>query len=356
MSINEIVRRLHLSRNTVCTILKQKGEMPVPTRKRKVRLDRELLERLYRECEGRAQRVHEKLTEEEGIQIPYSTLTRLLRELGLSKEPSTRCDRVPDEPGAEMQHDTSTYRIRLGDRLTLVIASLLYLRYSKRRYLQFFRKFNRFRMKCFLHTALMFWGYAGRICVIDNTNLARLRGTGRNAVIVPEMAAFATAHGFRFVCHEKGHANRKAGEERSFWTVETNFFPGRHFSSLEDLNQQALEWSTVRMEHRPVSKTGLIPAQAFEQERAALVALPAHLPAPYLCHERKTDQYGYVPLCDSCKAALRKPLLRNRSRSNRLRPRPRASGASRHLLNHPQGFPAGGVDRIKRGHREESSC
>jgi len=112
---------------------------------------------------------------------------------------------------------------------------------------------------------------------------------------VPEMAAFAKEHGFRFVCHEKGHANRKAGEERSFWTVETNFLPGRHFSSLEDLNQQAFEWATVRMEHRPVAKTGLIPAQAFEQERTALVTLPAHLPAPYLCHERKTDQYGYVP-------------------------------------------------------------
>ena len=79
MSINEIVRRLQISRNTVCTILKQKGEMPVATRKRKVRIDRELLERLYRECQGRAQRVHEKLTEEEGIPIPYSTLTRLLR-------------------------------------------------------------------------------------------------------------------------------------------------------------------------------------------------------------------------------------------------------------------------------------
>src|SRR5437016_8087041 len=296
MSINEIARRLHLSRNTVCTILKQKGEMPVPTRKRKVRLDRELLERLYRECEGRAQRVHEKLTEEEGIQIPYSTLTRLLRELGLSKEPSTRCDRVPDEPGAEMQHDTSTYRIRPGDRLTLVIASLLYLRYSKRRYLQFFRKFNRFRMKCFLHTALMFWGYAGRICVIDNTNLARLRGTGRNAVIVPEMAAFATAHGFRFVCHEKGHANRKAGEERSFWTVETNFFPGRSFASLEDLNRQAFEWATGRMEHRPQGPSRIIPAEAFAKERPWLVAVPAHLPAPYVCLERGIDQYGYVAL------------------------------------------------------------
>jgi hypothetical protein len=269
--------------------------MPVQVRKRKVRIDAELLERLYRDCNGWAQRVHEKLVEEEGVQVPYSTLTRRLRELGLSKEQPSRCDRVPDTPGAEMQHDTSTYWIRLGDTPTKLIASLLYLRYSKRRYLQFFRVFNRFRLKCFLHLALMFWRYAAAVCIIDNTNLARLRGTGRNAVIVPEMAAFAKEHGFRFVCHEKGHANRKAGEERSFYTVETNFFPGRHFSSLEDLNQQAFEWATVRMEHRPAAKTGLIPAQAFEQERAALVALPAHLPAPYLHHERKIDQYGYVP-------------------------------------------------------------
>src|SRR5215472_1655707 len=106
--------------------------------------------------------------------------------------------------GAEMQHDTSPYRIRLGDTPTKLIASLLYLRYSKRRYLKFFRAFNRFCMKCFLHQALMFWEYAAPICIIDNTNLARLKGTGRKAVIVPEMAAFAQAHGFRFVCHEKG--------------------------------------------------------------------------------------------------------------------------------------------------------
>src|SRR6266513_2367438 len=356
MGRNQIARQLRISPNTVQVIIQQKGQMPVHTRQDKIQVDPDLLQRLDQECDGYAQRVHEKLVEDERIQIQYSTLTRLLRELGLRRSREPRCERVPDEPGAEMQHDTTRYWILLGGVRSMLVASLLYLRYSKRRYLRFYRLFNRFRMKCFLHEALMFWRYAARVCIIDNTNLARWKGTGRDAVIVPEMEAFAKQYGFRFVCHEKGHANRKAGEERSFWTVETNFFPGRHFQSLEDLNQQAFQWATVRMEHRPVSKTGLIPAQAFEQERAALVALPAHLPAPYLCHERKTDQYGYVPLCDSCKAALRKPLLRNRSRSNRLRPRPRASGASRHLLNHPQGFPAGGVDRIKRGHREESSC
>jgi hypothetical protein len=140
----------------------------------------------------------------------------------------------------------------------------------------------------------MFWQHAAPVCIIDNTNLARWRGTGRDAVMVPEMEAFAQQYGFRFLCHEINHPNRKAGEERSFWTVETNFLPGRHFQSLEDLNQQAFEWATVRMEQRPVAKSRLIPAQAFDHERHCLVKLPAHLPAPYLVHERDTDQYGYA--------------------------------------------------------------
>jgi hypothetical protein len=149
-------------------------------------------------------------------------------------------------------------------------------------------------MKCFLHEALMHWGYAAPVCIIDNTNLARLRGTGKNAVMVPEMATFSLQYGFKFKCHEVGHSNRKAGNERSFWTVETNFFPGRTFVSLEDLNEQAFDWSTVRIYHRPASKTGLISAKAFEYERAYLVELPSHLPAPYRALDRGTDQYGYA--------------------------------------------------------------
>jgi len=47
------------------------------------------------------------------------------------------------------------------------------------------------------------------------------------------------------------------------------------------------------MHNRPTD-TGLIPAKAFEYERAYLLELPRHLPAPYLIHERGTDQYGYV--------------------------------------------------------------
>jgi transposase len=295
MSLRDISRRFHISRGTVRQIVRQQGQMLHTVRKDKIRIDPELLGRLVRECDGWLQRVHERLLEEVGVQVSYPTLTRLVRELDLGQANHSRCDRVPDEPGLEMQHDTSDYRIRLADQPIKLIASSLYLRYSKRRYLKFYRVFNRFAMKCFLHEALKHWGYSARQCIIDNTNLARLRGTGKRAVIVPEMAAFAQRYRFEFLCHEVNHSNRKAGEERSFRTVETNFFPGRRFQDLEDLNRQAFQWATVRWHHRAIGRTGLIPAKAFEHERPYLLQLPDELPAPYCNHERDTDQYGYAP-------------------------------------------------------------
>jgi hypothetical protein len=149
-------------------------------------------------------------------------------------------------------------------------------------------------MKCFFHEVLTYWGYAAKECIIDNTNLARLRGLGSSATIVPEMVYFAAQYGFTFHCHALGHANRKAGEERSFWTVETNFLKGRHFNDWEDLNAQAFDWATVRMEYRPQTKRGLIPAQVFEHERVVLIPVSEHLCAPYQELPRLVDQYGYV--------------------------------------------------------------
>jgi transposase len=294
MSTRQISRQLKLSRHTVQRIIEEKGHIAQITRKDKIEIDPQLLHRLYNECNGWKERIWEKLLEEEGIEIGYSTLTRLLRELDLDGKRTNRTIHVPDKPGVEMQHDTSPYRIKINDCLTPVIASLLYYRYSKMRYLKFYPSFNRFNMKCFFHEGLTFFGYCARQCIIDNTNLARLRGSGANAVMAPEMEQFARQYDFEFICHEIGHANRKAGNERSFYTVESNFFPGRRFESLADLNRQALEWATQRMANRPVSKSDLIPAAAFEFEKAYLIKLPSYIEPPYQVQYRLIDQYGYI--------------------------------------------------------------
>jgi hypothetical protein len=162
--------------------------------------------------------------------------------------------------------------------------------------LKFYPFFNRFTMKCFFYEALTYFGYSALVCVIDNTHVVVLHGTGKNAVFVPEMIAFGHLFGFDWLAHEVKHSDRKAGEERSFLTLETNFFPGRKFTSLEDLNNQALRWSTEIMPHRPQTKTKIIPKDAFETEKPFLKKLPAYLPEPYWVAERDTDQYGYAPV------------------------------------------------------------
>ena len=86
MPASEIARKLGVSRNTVRDIIRQGGVRPPRVRTDKKRLDEELLRRLYHQCQGRVARLHEKLVEEEGITVCYSTLTQMLRDLGISTQ------------------------------------------------------------------------------------------------------------------------------------------------------------------------------------------------------------------------------------------------------------------------------
>ena len=112
--LGKISRQFHVSLRTVQAIIAQQGAMPQTVRKDKIHIDAELLRRLYQQCDGWLERVHEILVEEEKIQVSYSTLTRLVRELELGKPSKARCDHVPDEPGVEMQHDTTVYQVKLA--------------------------------------------------------------------------------------------------------------------------------------------------------------------------------------------------------------------------------------------------
>jgi len=289
-----IARLFGIDVKTVKSIIKNGCDAQPKPRSDKIALDEPLLRDVFSRCEGYVQRVHEVLSEEYGIQIGYSTLTQRVREMGLGEKASSRSFHVDDVAGDEMQHDTSPYRVKIGGKEMPVIGSGLYLRYSKMRYIRFYRRFNRFTMKCFMDEALRFFGYCAKICIIDNTSLAIWYGTGPRAVFSPEMAGFSKNYGFEWKAHEVGHSDRKAGKERDFWTVETNFLPGRAFADIEDLNAQAFEWATQRYAKRPQSKTGLIPIQTFEAEKPFLVKLPQYVSFPCLEHHRRLDDYGYA--------------------------------------------------------------
>jgi hypothetical protein len=131
--------------------------------------------------------------------------------------------------------------------------------------------------------------------MIDNTHVVVLRGSGREMVPVPEMAAFGERFGFQFVAHAIGDANRSGRVERPFHFIEGNFLAGRTFSSWEDLNRQAREWcdkvnSTYKKHIRAV------PRELFAVERLHLKPLPAWIPEVYRLHQRLVDIEGYIAL------------------------------------------------------------
>jgi hypothetical protein len=160
-------------------------------------------------------------------------------------------------------------------------------------FFQFFPTFRRFECKVFLTDALQYLQGACETCLIDNTHLVVLKGTGRDMVPVPEMAAFAERYGFRFQAHAIGDANRSARVERSFRYIETNFLAGRSFRDWTDANQQAREWcDKVNARFRDGLKAS--PRELFAVERPHLKPLPIWVPPVYLLHQRVVDLAGMV--------------------------------------------------------------
>ncbi len=237
-------------------------------------------------------RVHEELTAS-GAALSYPALTAFCRRRGIGQSPLVPAGRYHFEAGAEMQHDTSTHVVELGGKKQKVQTASAVLCYSRMLFFQCSPTFQRFDCKVFLTDAVRYFGGATERVMIDNTHVVVLRGTGREMVPVPAMAAFAERLGFRFVAHALGHANRSARVERPFWFIENNFLAGRALASWEDLNQQARQWCD-RVNTTYKKHIRAIPRELFTVERLHLKPLPVWIPEVYRLHPRTVDVEGYV--------------------------------------------------------------
>ena len=239
-------------------------------------------------------RVHEELVAA-GAQLSYSALTAFCRRQGIGQERKPAVGEYHFEPGQEMQHDTSPHRVEIAGQLRLVQTASLVLCYSRMLFFQFFPTFTRFDCKVFLTDALQYFAGTCQICMIDNTHVVVLQGTGRDMVPVPEMAAFAERYGFGFQAHEKGDANRSAHVERRFSYIENNFLAGRSFQDWDDANRQARAWcDQVNAQYR--NKLKASPRELFAAERTYLKPLPVWVPPVYRLHQRLVDMAGYVSI------------------------------------------------------------
>ncbi len=296
-SIDKITHDLGVGRTTVRRVI-HSGQSDVPAFTRARALDTALdhVRALYAECRGNILRVQEELKKRHNVTAAYSSLTRFCRQQNISHAQPLASARILTGPGDEMQHDTSLYTLSLGGQKVRRHCASLVLGYSRRLFIRFYPRFDRFACKLFLTDAFKFMGGASRTCVIDNSSVILACGAGSTAQVSADMEAFEKRFGFRFLAHELGHPDRKGKVERPFHYIEHNFLVGRSFKDDPDLNHQALQWINEKANIRRLRELGASPQELFAAEHPHLAALPLHIPDVYKIHQRDVDAYGYVHL------------------------------------------------------------
>jgi transposase len=295
MKIRQIAKALGFSRPAVRKVIRSNSaEVPFIHRSERAQPHRQRILELYASCNGNLVRVHEEL-DAEGAKLSYQALTAFCRRHDIGQAQKKPAGQYYFAPGEELQHDTSPHRVMMGGKPRNVQTASAVLCYSRMIFFQFFPRFQRFDCKVFLTDAHRYFGGATERVMIDNTHVVVLRGTGRQMIPVPEMAAFAERLGFRFVAHELGDSNRSGRVERPFHFIERNFLAGRAFANWDDLNRQARAWCD-RVNGTYKKHIRAVPKELFSVERLQLKPLPAWIPEVYRLHQRLVDVEGYVAL------------------------------------------------------------
>jgi len=189
----EIARVLGISRVAVRKVLRSNSTtVPEMNRAQKAEPYRQQILEFFEQCKGNLVRVHEELRAG-GAQLSYAALTAFCRRHGIGYRPPQPAGRYDFACGEELQLDTSPHELELAGRKRKVQTASAVLCYSRMLFFQCYPTFQRFDCKVFLTDALRYMGGATARVMIDNTHVVVLRGSGRDMVPVPEMAAFTSA-------------------------------------------------------------------------------------------------------------------------------------------------------------------
>ncbi|MBW2735591.1 MAG: IS21 family transposase [Deltaproteobacteria bacterium] len=227
--------------------------------------------------------------------MSYSSLTSFCRRHKIGVVPKKPAGRYHFAPGEEMQHDTSPHDVKVGDKMRRLQCASLVLCYSRMIYAQCYPTYNRLWARSFLTDALTYFGGAADKCMVDNSSVIVIAGSGPDAIFAAELNALGERFNFGFIAHAIGDANRSARVERPFHYIENNFYPGRTFGDLPDLNAQFRAWcDTKNASYKKHLRTK--PIELFVAEKPHLKPLPAYIPEVYELLYRIVDIEGYVTL------------------------------------------------------------
>ena len=205
--------------------------------------------------------------------------------------PAVRRYETPSGKQAQMDWGICQY-LDQENKLHKVAVFVMILGHSRAKYIEFVKRCDLKSLeRCMLNGFRHFGGIPKEV-LTDNMKTVV---TGREAGKVlwnTQFADFAAEMGFVPKVCQVRRPQTKGKVERLVRYVKENFFPGRSFSDLEDLNRQALEWCR-KADSKPHGTTGKIPLQELAAEE--LLPLPAEeVQNRYRWESRKVTREGLV--------------------------------------------------------------
>lgn len=144
-------------------------------------------------------------------------------------------------------------------------------------------------------SAFKAFGGVARIALYDNLKSLVLERRGDAIRFNETLLAFASHYHYEPRPVAVARGNEKGRVERSIRYIRDNFFAGRTWTDLDDLNAQALAWCEGPAADRPCPEDrSRTVRELYEQERHTLLCLPDN---PFPTADREAVRVGKTPYC-----------------------------------------------------------
>ena len=184
--------------------------------------------------------------------------------------------RLKTLPGEQAQVDWGHFgHIEIGKAKRSLMAFVMVLSWSRQIFLRFY--LNQ-KMPNFLRghvEAFEFFSGISKVLLYDNLKSAVLERRGDAIRFHPTLLELSAHYRFEPRPVAVARGNEKGRVERAIRYIRDNFFAGREWQDLDDLNQQATQWCLgVSGDRVCPEDRELTVREAFEQEKPRLIDLP----------------------------------------------------------------------------------
>lgn len=184
--------------------------------------------------------------------------------------------RLKTLPGEQAQVDWGHFgHLQIGKAKRPLMAFVMVLSWSRQIFLRFYLNAQ---MENFLRghlAAFQAWNGLPKVLLFDNLKSAVLERQGDAIRFHPTRLDLSAHYRFEPRPVAVARGNEKGRVERAIRYIRDNFFAGRHWQTLDQLNAQADDWCQGVSADRPCPDNNNLPIrEAFAQEQPSLLALP----------------------------------------------------------------------------------